>query len=244
VVADVLRLTGWSVAGFVDDLNPGRAGESFGGATVLGGVDELPQLRGAGIEHAMIGVGDCEARLRLAAAAAKAGFTLPTAVHPAATVATSSSLGAGSLVAAAAVVGVEVRVGTNVIVNTGSSVDHECVIADGVHIGPGVRLAGLVRVGEAARIGIGSTVRDRVTIGARSFVGAGAVVVCDLPPSVLAYGVPARVIRGLPRSRHPTTSPSSEGRARSRRTSRSAGPTSAIAKRYTGGSTRSSIDAG
>ena len=35
----------------------------------------------------------------------------------------------------------------------------------------------------------------RVTIGAGTFIGAGAVVVADLPAGVVAYGVPARVVR-------------------------------------------------
>jgi acetyltransferase-like isoleucine patch superfamily enzyme len=41
-------------------------------------------------------------------------------------------------------------------------------------------------------------VKDRITIGSGSIVGAGAVVVHDLPAHVVAYGVPARVTRTLP----------------------------------------------
>jgi maltose O-acetyltransferase len=36
-----------------------------------------------------------------------------------------------------------------------------------------------------------------VTIGARTVVGAGSVVVRDLPEGVLAVGNPARVVREL-----------------------------------------------
>jgi maltose O-acetyltransferase len=36
-----------------------------------------------------------------------------------------------------------------------------------------------------------------VTIGANTVVGAGAVVTRDLPPDVLAVGVPARVVRAI-----------------------------------------------
>jgi maltose O-acetyltransferase len=36
-----------------------------------------------------------------------------------------------------------------------------------------------------------------VTIGANTVVGAGAVVMRDLPPGVLAVGVPARVVRAI-----------------------------------------------
>lgn len=46
-------------------------------------------------------------------------------------------------------------------------------------------------------LGRGSTVNGGVTIGARTVVCAGSVVTKDLPPDVLAGGVPARVIRHL-----------------------------------------------
>jgi maltose O-acetyltransferase len=36
-----------------------------------------------------------------------------------------------------------------------------------------------------------------VTIGEDSVIGAGSVVTSDIPPKVIAAGVPARVIRGL-----------------------------------------------
>jgi acetyltransferase-like isoleucine patch superfamily enzyme len=38
---------------------------------------------------------------------------------------------------------------------------------------------------------------DRISIGDWSYIGAGAVVVRDLPPSVMAYGVPAKIIKEL-----------------------------------------------
>jgi acetyltransferase EpsM len=52
-----------------------------------------------------------------------------------------------------------------------------------------------VRVCRGAWVGIGSSVIDGVRIGAGSTVGAGSVVVRDVPDGVLAYGVPAKVIR-------------------------------------------------
>jgi len=96
-----------------------------------------------------------------------------------------TSIGAGSVI------------GANVIVNTGATVDHECVIEDGVHIGPGVHIGGKARIGKGAWIGIGSTLTDRAAIGAGTIIGAGAVVVRDIPANVVAYGVPAKVIRNL-----------------------------------------------
>jgi acetyltransferase-like isoleucine patch superfamily enzyme len=38
---------------------------------------------------------------------------------------------------------------------------------------------------------------DGIQIGARAIIGAGAVVVRDIPNGVVAYGTPARVIRKI-----------------------------------------------
>jgi acetyltransferase-like isoleucine patch superfamily enzyme len=43
----------------------------------------------------------------------------------------------------------------------------------------------------------GSVIVPGVTIGHHSMIGAGAVVVCDIPPYSLAVGCPARVLRSL-----------------------------------------------
>ena len=54
-----------------------------------------------------------------------------------------------------------------------------------------------ITIGDNVWLGGGVIVGPGVTIGANTVVGAGAVVTRDLPPGVLAVGVPARVIRSL-----------------------------------------------
>jgi len=49
-----------------------------------------------------------------------------------------------------------------------------------------------------ARIGAGAVLCPAVEIGAEAFVGAGAVVVKDVPPRVVVVGNPALVLREVP----------------------------------------------
>ena len=49
-----------------------------------------------------------------------------------------------------------------------------------------------------ARVGAGAVLCPAVEIGAEAFVGAGAVVVKDVPPHALVVGNPARVLREVP----------------------------------------------
>lgn len=196
VVADIIRLRDeYEIFGFLDDVNPLRSGEAFCGATVLGGREQLVSLKREGVGHVVFGFGDCRGRLRLSELIRDNGLELATAIHPSATLAADVSVGAGTVVAAGAVVNPGAKIGENVIVNTSASVDHDSVVEDGAHISPGAHLAGAVFVGRGAWVGIGAAVVGRTKVGAGSIIGAGAVVVDDVPEGVVAYGVPARVVR-------------------------------------------------
>jgi len=195
VVADILRLMGsFTVAGFLSDAKA-QHGTTWGGATVRGDGTMLRALMDEGVTHAFIAVGSNPDRRRLAKVCQDAGLALATAVHPRAIVAGDVKLGAGSMVAGGAILNPGTVVSENVIVNTGAIVDHECVLHAGVHVGPGCQLGGRVEIGEESWLGIGASVIHQRKIGPRTIVGAGAVVVADLPADVVAYGVPARVAR-------------------------------------------------
>lgn len=195
-VADIVRLRGeYEVVGFLDDVNPGRHGSMFCRAPILGGAEQLDPLRQRGVQHLVFGFGDISARLRLAPLARAKGYELLTVIHPQATISLGAVLGAGCVIKAAAVVEPGATLGENVIVGPGAVVGHGCIVGDGARISVGAILSGNVTIGRAAWIGSGATIIDGIRIGEGSVVGAGAVVVRDIPDMVVAYGVPARVVR-------------------------------------------------
>ena len=196
VVADILRcIGGYEIAGFLDDANPLHHGQSYCGAMILGGKEQLPRLREQGITKLILGFGDCAARLKLWEFVKNLGFDFVTAIHPRATVAAGVTIGEGTVIAAGAVINPGSRLGANVIINTCASVDHDCIIEDGAHLSPGARLGGKVTIGRGAWLALNSTVVPGTTIGECAVIGAGAVVLSNIPPRVLAYGIPARIIR-------------------------------------------------
>lgn len=184
VVIATLEAAGWEVASAWDDDAERRGGEVLG-VPVLGPIAGSPE---AGADGYVIAVGDNRERRRIAEE-----LRLPwvTAVHPAATVHPSVTLGEGSVVFAGAVIQPDSRLGRHAIVNTAASVDHDCRLGDFVHVAPGCRLGGCVTVGEGTLVGIGSSILPSVTVGSWSTVGAASTVIGDLGSHITAYGAPA-----------------------------------------------------
>jgi acetyltransferase-like isoleucine patch superfamily enzyme len=58
-----------------------------------------------------------------------------------------------------------------------------------------VHIAGNVSIGECVEIGVGTKVIQGKSIGDNSIIGAGAVVVRDIPANCTAVGVPAKPIK-------------------------------------------------
>jgi sugar O-acyltransferase (sialic acid O-acetyltransferase NeuD family) len=188
VVADIAELCGYSQVEFVDARWPGQSenlawkvvGRSFENSSQ--GFDRFVALNTNGL------------RSKLVQEMVAAGISMPTLVHPFASVSKHAKLGMGCVVMAGAVINAGAVLGHGVIVNTSASVDHDCLIGDGVHISPGAHLGGDVEVGAESWIGLGASVREGIRIGTRCMVAAGAVVITHLENGVRVQGVPARVV--------------------------------------------------
>lgn len=194
LIAMVRALKVWEPIGLLDrQSNPGE--ELISGVPVIGSWQSYDVLWGYDISHVAIALGNNTERKKLYTDFCNAGFFVPTLIHPTAYVDPTAEIGAGVVICMGALVGANAVVGSNTIINSGSIIDHECRVGSNVHITPGCRIAGRVDIGDDAYIGIGTTILDKVRVGSKTTVGAGAVVVSDIPAGVLAYGVPARVVK-------------------------------------------------
>jgi sugar O-acyltransferase (sialic acid O-acetyltransferase NeuD family) len=174
--------------GFVDDTHVNGVLD----LSILGRIASL-----ATIEHdaIVVAIGDNARRRALAEELLARGETLVTARHPFTSIATSAAIGAGAMISAGAIVTSRATIGRGVLLNTKASVDHDSVVGDFGHVSAGATVGAKCAIGDEAMIGIGATIVSGCRVGARSIIGAGAVVVRDIPDDVVAYGVPARVVR-------------------------------------------------
>lgn len=90
-----------------------------------------------------------------------------------------------------------IRVGNHVLINVGCTISHDCIIEDFCNISPGCHLAGHVILESEVFLGTGVSIIPKVKIGRGSIIGAGSVIIRDVPENSLVAGVPGRIIKKL-----------------------------------------------
>jgi UDP-N-acetylbacillosamine N-acetyltransferase len=175
IVADILEAAGTPAVGMV---------ELFDGA-----LPDVPH------DAVIVAIGDNHVRRAITERLVASGERLATAIHPFTSISGSATIGEGSMLSAGAIVLPRAAIGRGVLLNTKSSVDHDSVVGDFAHVSAGGTVGAKCRIGDEVLIALGASVASGIRIGARTTLGAGAVAVRDLPDDVVAWGVPARVMR-------------------------------------------------
>lgn len=187
VIIAALEAMGEHVVAVFDD-DERLIGKELVGYPIVGQISQAPLY---GCRRAIIAIGDNAARREVSKRIQMAWASI---VHPWSWLHRSVRLGGGSASFAGVVIQPSTVIGEHVIVNTAATVDHDCTVEDYVHLAPGVHLAGNVHVGEGAFLGIGTSVVPGCRIGPWAIVGAGSVVLGDVPERAKVAGVPARAI--------------------------------------------------
>lgn len=204
VTLEAARAQGYTVAGFLDSFKP--VGTTLLDATVLGKPADLPALmQSHGVNAGILAVSHNFTRAQVARQIIDIApsFVFVTVIHPTAWISPTATLGAGTLVLAGAVVNAACVVGAHAIINTKASLDHESEMEDFTSLLPGVTTGGAVKIGTGSCVCAGSTLVHQVRIGRHTMVGAGSLVLRDLPDQSLCFGAPARVVRARqPDERH------------------------------------------
>jgi len=182
VVLDCLRAIGAQIPlCFIDDHAPGTM---QGNLPVLRpGSIELLFRRGARLAHVCIGAP--EPRLRIAEHLKRLGFSIISAVHPAAVVSQSALLGEGVYIAPGVVIGPQTEIGDYCQINNNATIPHHVKLGKAVRVSDGANLAGGVIVGDRSYLGLGVTINTGCHIGADVTVVSGTSVFETVPSGTI-----------------------------------------------------------
>jgi sugar O-acyltransferase (sialic acid O-acetyltransferase NeuD family) len=197
-VLDVLEAvnqveTRYEILGFITEPGFQNPGELINDKPVLGYYDWLEQNKDQ--VKAICGVGAPATRLRLIRQAEQMGVQFFSVIHPRAILTRWVKLGTGSIITAGCILTNNITIGEHVHLNLDCTVGHDVVIEDCVTVSPGVHISGNVRLEEGSFIGTGANLIEGKIVGRWAVVGAGSVVVKDVPANSTAVGIPAAVIK-------------------------------------------------
>lgn len=181
----------WTFAGFLDDnLDALKEYGSF--APVTGLCGHLP-----GPDRVYLcGFGLPATKARLTEPLLKAGAQFISLVHPSVILGERVKLGRGVILCPGAILTSDIQLGDFVMINLGTTIGHDVTVGDWTTVSSQCDLTGHVKVAESVFIGSKASVIPSRKIGAGSLVGAGSVVVRDVPPGATVFGNPAVTLKG------------------------------------------------
>ncbi|WP_079506596.1 acetyltransferase [Mesobacillus jeotgali] len=180
----------WNIFGFVDD-NDNIHGTEIFGYPVVG---DIEWLRGQEL-HVVNAIGDPLIKKDVINRMIGSKNKYPVLIHPSVIYSNSVIFGEGSIICPGTILTVDIQIGKHVIINIDSTIGHDAVIGDYTTILPSVNVSGYVETKECVSVGTGSAIIQGITIGENTIIGAGSVVVKDLPANCTAVGGPAKPIK-------------------------------------------------
>ena len=144
-------------------------------------------------DELIVAIGNNKARLNISMDFNARGMKLATIIHDKAIISEDALIGDGTVVLANAVINSSAVIGKCCIINTGAIIEHDCILKNGVHISPNAAMGGTVFIGEKTWVCVGSSIANNINIGENSVIGAGSVIIEDVPNKVLVVGVPAKI---------------------------------------------------
>lgn len=182
--------TQWNILGFVDD-NEEIQGTEVNGYKVVGNIEWLNKQE----LNVVSAIGDPIIKKKIIERLKSSKNTYPVLIHPSVIYSDRVSFGEGSIICAANILTTDIKIGEHVIINLDCTIGHDAILGDYTTVLPSVNVSGFVETKDCVSIGTGSAIIQGVSIGENTIVGAGSVVVKDLPANCTAVGSPAKPIK-------------------------------------------------
>lgn len=183
----------WNLLGFMDD-NDSIQGAEINGYPVIGKTEDVIKYSDA---YYVVAVGASRIREKIVAnmKTLNPDIKFGIVIDPSVEISALVTIGEGTIICAHTIITVNISIGNHVIINLDCTIGHDAIIKDFVTLYPSVNVSGITEIGHAVELGTGMQIIQGKKIGDYSIVGAGAVVVKNIPEKCTAVGSPAKPIK-------------------------------------------------
>jgi len=188
----------WKILGFIDS-NQDLHGKTINNYPVLGGIDWFKDHKNV---ECVCAIGEPKSKKKMIEDLQNYNVPFCNAIHPSVIMSEFIEFGTGVIIGAGVILTVNIKIGNHVIINLNCTIGHDSLIEDYCSIMPTVIINGNNHLCEGVYVGTGTTFIHQISVGAWTTIGAGAVVVNNIPGNVLALGVPAKVHKQLSNNTH------------------------------------------
>ena len=194
VASVVNRQSDHECAGFIDnDLE--LQGQVFHGHKVIGTDDDLETLAHEGISGVYVAIGNVILREHILSKMQSIGFGFLSIIDPTSEILAGSEHGDGLFMSLRSTVLNDTKLGANLFIGTNVHILHDVVVGDNCLIAGSSTVGANVEMGDNVFVGVGAVIASGAKkIGNNAMIGAGSVVLDDVPDDAFVLGNPARAI--------------------------------------------------
>lgn len=184
----------YTIIGFIDD-NEVLHNAKVNNIEVLGSFDYMLDHIDSST-NVFIPVGNNKVRVKLLEKVIEAGFKTPNFIHTDTQIHPTVKLGRCIYILPGTHIMPFTEIKDFVLISMGVNIAHHTIIEQGCFFSQGVNVGASIHLKENAYCGIGSTIMTGVKeVGENSLIGAGAVIIKDVPDGATVVGNPGRIIK-------------------------------------------------
>lgn len=183
----------YNVIGFYDD-DSSLHGQLIGNVKVKGSVQDA--LNNESDCSVFVPIGNNPVRVRILKEFEKSGFEIPSFIHTQTIIHSSVKIGRAVYILPGTNIMPLTEIGDYSMISIGSNIIHHTSLEEGVFVSNGCNVGANILIKKLAYIGMGATIMTGVKyVGESSLIGAGAVVIKDVPDNAVVAGVPAKILK-------------------------------------------------
>jgi sugar O-acyltransferase (sialic acid O-acetyltransferase NeuD family) len=180
----------WDFVGYYDDDLSER--KNIESTLILGNVNALNNVQEP--LAIAIAIGSPNVKEQIFKKITNKKLYFPVLIHPNCNVGNNISIDEGSIICASNILTTDIVIKKFVTINLACTIGHDSIIENYCSIMPSVNVSGEVLMHQNVFVGTGAKIINQINIGSHSTIGAGAVVIKDVPQNSTAIGVPAKYL--------------------------------------------------